>query len=85
MADRVPQPLTFPTPDAFGEPVAHLIVAVNANGQAHIHGVGTGEQLMFLGAQAVNWAISRAIVETLQRRMVQFTLGPWPPVRGGQA
>lgn len=79
------QTLTFPTPDDFGEPVSYLIVAMNAAGNTTIHGVGTGSQVTFLGAQAINWAITAAIVETLQQRMVQFALGPWPPVRGGQA
>lgn len=89
MSASAPRPseptLTFPTPDDFGEPVAHLIVALNANGRAHIHGVGTSDQLMYLGTQGLNWAISSAIVEALRERMVQFALGPWPRVRGGQA
>jgi len=77
--------LPFPLPPGFGPPVAYLIVAVNAQGQPHIHLQGTREQALYLATQGLNYAISGAVVESLQRSLADAALGRWPITRGGQS
>jgi hypothetical protein len=77
--------LPFPTPPGFGEPIAYLIVAMNAQGQPHVHLQGTMEQAFYLVMQGLNYAISGIVVESLKRSLADATLGPWPVTREGQS
>jgi hypothetical protein len=74
--------LPFPTPPGFGEPVAHLIIAVNAQGQPHICSSGDPTQVLFLGAQGLNYAISGLVVASLQQSLAHGVL-PWPTAQTG--
>jgi hypothetical protein len=60
------QALPFPTPPGFGEPVAHLSVAVNGRGESHIHLQGNTDQALHLATQGLNYAISGLVVASLQ-------------------
>jgi hypothetical protein len=76
------QALPFPTPPGFGEPIAYLIVAVNAQGQSHIHLQGHVEQALFLATQGLNYAISGLVVASLQQSLAHGVL-PWPTSQTG--
>ena len=69
--------LPFPTPSGFGESIAYLIVAVNAQGQPHSHVQGTMEQVLYLATQGLNYAISGLVVASLQQSLERAAL-PWP-------
>lgn len=71
------QMLPWPTPPGFGEPIAYLIVAVNAQGQPHSHLQGTMEQALYLATQGLNYAISGLVVASLQQSLARSVL-PWP-------
>ena len=72
------QTLPFPAPPNFGEPVAYLVVAVNAHGQPHSHTLSNAEQVLYLGSQALNYALTAAIVRKVQQNTVQLDWqAPW--------
>ena len=73
--------LSFPTPAGFGEPIAYLTVALNAQGQPHIYLQGNREQALYFSGQALNFAVNGIVIECLQRSLAEAALGPWPQVR----
>lgn len=75
------QSLPFPTPPGFGEPIAYLTIAVNAQGQPHLHLQGNREQALYFAGQALNYAVNGIVVESLQRSLAEAALGPWPQTR----
>jgi hypothetical protein len=66
--------LPFPTPLGFGEPIAALIVGMNAQGQCHFHMLGNKEPLLFLGSQALTYALTAEIVGKVQQGAAQLDL-----------
>ena len=68
-------------PPGYGEPVAYLVVAVNAHGQPHIQLQGNREQCLYFAGQALNYAVNGIVVECLQRSLADAALGPWPLAR----
>ena len=84
--DKNPKPsgnsLPFPAPASFGEPIAFLTVAMNTQGQSHIHHQGHVEQALFLATQGLNYAISGLVVASLQQSLERSVL-PWPTSQTG--
>lgn len=73
--------LPFPTPPGFGQPAAYIILALNPQGQPHIHLQGNREQALYFAGQALNYAVNGIVVECLQRSLADAALGPWPQVK----
>jgi hypothetical protein len=83
MADEKPILLPFPTPLGFGEPIAYLIVGVNAHGESCIYSSGNPTQNLFFGTQALNYAITGTVVSALGRNLT--TTEHWPLTPGGHS